>query len=460
MKVFLIVCALLLAPVQAWAIESPLRVLIDVRSNHSDGEHDFQTLTKLAEKRGIDVLAFTEHDRYSIRLGLEPVPQILGYAMQHPSLYVTGVEKFFDDLASIRKQHPEMSFMAGTESTPAYTWSGIPFRDLTLIDAERHIITLGIEKPEQVRALPSFDLRHAHGPFALSMVIWWVVVGGLVFVLIRKRQEAIALLLFAAFMALLAFWFTRPALDADADFIAKAEQQGLFTIWTHPGTLSGIRPGPFGVLLDTPPYSERVFRDPTANAFSAVYGDTDSNPVPGGPRVSYLIEYMMGRHAAPLWAASCGDYHGEGLANEYLGNFPMDVWADNASPEGVLQALRLGHMVAWYMPAERNIRVSELYLEDINGRRLIPGDEAAVSSDLMLNFSLEKMPSDKMKDNNRPIGVELVVDGRVVRRMAMNFAEPLRESLHLVSGAHVVRVRIPKQWTGWMEANPFLLRVK
>ena len=72
------------------SIQAPVRVLIDVRSNHSDGEHDFNTLVELAKKRHIEALAFTEHDRYSIRFGLDPVPHILGYSQEHPSLYQTG----------------------------------------------------------------------------------------------------------------------------------------------------------------------------------------------------------------------------------------------------------------------------------------------------------------------------------------------------------------------------------
>jgi len=87
-------------------INTPKRVLIDVRSTHSDGLHDMPMLISLAKKRGIDALAFTEHDRYSIRFGIAPMPNILGYSMQHPSLYVTGLDYFFSDLKQQRAQHP------------------------------------------------------------------------------------------------------------------------------------------------------------------------------------------------------------------------------------------------------------------------------------------------------------------------------------------------------------------
>jgi len=441
--------------------QPPLRVLIDVRSDHSDGEHDFSTLIGMAQKRGIDVLAFTEHDRYSIRFGIEPVPQVLGYSMQHPSLYLTGVQRFFDDIAALQRRFPQIVLMAGTESTPGYAWSGVPLRDLTLHDAERHIIALGVQRPEQVEALPSFDLRNIHGPYTFSMAFWFLLVCVVLVWLLRRRKRAVALLLFASYIAFLATWLGRPPVDADADFIATAKQQGLFTIWAHPGTLSGTRPGPMGVMLETPPYSSRVFIEPTADAFAAIYGDTDSNTVPGGLWDRYLSDYMMGLRAAPIWAVSSGDYHEEGQSGEYLGNFPMDVWADARTSEAVLKALRAGHAVAWRQTRNQNFRVSSLYLEDASGQRLLPGDEALVSPDVELNLALRMFPvppAGALPD--KPVRVRVIVDGQVANVAVMRLDQPLKQGLHLASGAHVLRVDIPGQWLGGMIANPFLLRVR
>jgi len=148
------------------------RVLIDVRSTHSDGEHDMQTLIALAEKRGIQSLAFTEHDRFSIRFGIDPIPQWLGYSQQHPSLYTTDLDAFFQDLHQQRLQHPDIQIWGGTESIPGYSWSGIPFENLSLHNVERHMISLGIETPEQVEALSSYDLRYGFGNRAISLSFW------------------------------------------------------------------------------------------------------------------------------------------------------------------------------------------------------------------------------------------------------------------------------------------------
>jgi|GEM_PF-2093787 len=439
-------------------INRPKRVLIDVRSTHSDGKHDMDMLIGLAKKRGIDALAFTEHDRYSIRFGIDPMPNILGYAMQHPSLYVTGLDYFFSDLNRQRAQHPEIQLFAGTESTPGYTWSGIPFKNLTLHNAERHLITLGIEKPEQVEGLSSYDLRHAYGDRTISLAFWCGLIFILIIIFMRRRKRGMALLLMASFIAFLTSWLMKPTIDPDMDFINTAHKQNLFVIWTHPGTLSGVRKGPMGIQLDTPPYSQRVFKDPTADAFTAVYGDTDQNTVAGGLWDRYMMDYMRGYHKKPLWAVAAGDYHEEGMANEYLGNFPMDVWSNTAKSHDILTAMRQGHMAAWGMQKDKNIALKALYLEDANGLRLLPGDEEVVRPPLHVVAALSSAVPDTQ--THATFTGEWVVDGHIVQttRLKVNAEQVKRIPLYITKGAHVIRLQIKQGLR--MVANPFLVHIK
>jgi len=438
--------------------KQPKRVLIDVRTTHSDGKHDMNTLIQWAEKRGVDTLAFTEHDRFSIRFGIDPMPNILGYSMQHPSLYTTGLDDFFTDLNQQRTTHPEIQLFAGTESIPGYTWHGIPFKNLSLHNVERHLITLGIEKPSQVEGLSSYDLRHAYGHRAISLAFWCALVFVLMIVFMRRRKRPVALLLMAAFIAFLTSWLMKPSIDADADFINTAHKQGLFVIWTHPGTLSGVRSGPMGIQLDTPPYSRRVFKEPTADAFTAVYGDTDQNTVAGGLWDQYMKDYLHGYHNKPIWAVAAGDYHEEGMANEYLGNYPMDVWSKTAKPVDTLIALRHGHMIAWGMAKNKNIAVQTLYLEDADGKRLLPGDEAHVRPPLHVVAAL----SDAVSGSNEQTTYqgEWIVDGHIVKTelLQVNAKQAQLIPLELSKGAHVIRLQIKQGLR--MVANPFLVHIE
>lgn len=442
-------------------LPSSRRVLLDVRSNHSDGKHDMETLAKLAEKRGIDTLVFGEHDRYTIRLGLDPIAHWVGISQEHPSLYETGLAEWFADLKRTQNLHPDLHIMAATESTPGYHWSGMPFKDLTLHDAERHIIALGVERPEQIEALPSYDLRNIKGNFNLSLAFWFFFVFILVMVLLRRRKRSVALLLTASFIAFLSTWLLQKKVDADVDFINTAKEQGLFTIWTHPGTLSGVRDGPMGVKLDTPPYNKRVFEAPTADAFAAVYGDTDNNTVPGGMWDRFMIDYMMGYRPDPIWAVSAGDYHEEGMAGEYLGNYPMDVWSDDEGSIAVLEALRKGHNTSWFMKKDLNVRMSVLFAEDAKGKRMLPGDVARVDSKLNLYAAIADATPAGVKTSPLPsLNGEWIVDGVIVATALLPADGAVSVTpIELVSGPHVVRLRIPFQKGVRMEANPFLLKV-
>ncbi len=443
--------------------QKPIRVLIDVRSNHSDGEHDFQTLIDLAKARHIDAMAFTEHDRYTIRFGIDPVAYLFGYSQEHPSLYQTGLEQFFTDLNQVQQQHG-LTLFAGTESTPGYHWQGIPFKNLSLHQAERHLITLGVKNAEQIKALPSYDLRHAHGNKELSLIFWFVFIFMLIFTLIRKRKLSIALLVAGSFIAFMATWLMRPEVNPDADFIRSAHEQDLFVIWTHPGTLSGVRQGPMGVQLNTPPYNKLVFELP-ADAFAAVYGDTDRNTEPAGLWDRYMMDYMQGYHSKPIWAVAAGDYHAEGQANEFLGNFPMDVWAESAAEEDILAALKQGRMTSWQMQKHQHIATKALFLEYTDAetgqaKQLSTGDESVVSSQVHAVVALRDLD---YAAQALSLHGQWIVDGQVAAQVVLSTADKdVAEAteLNLSQGRHVIRFRIPPQQGLRMESNPFLVQVR
>jgi len=440
----------------------PIRVLIDVRSRYSDGAHDLNTLVQLATQRHMDALAITEHDRYTIRFGLDPVPHILGYAREHPSLYQTGVQTFFDALQRMRGQ-TSLTLLAGTESTPGYYWQGMPLNNLSLHEAERHIITLGANTPENITALPSYRLSYAYGNKTLSLTFWFVLVFGLIFVLLRRRKRGVALLLAGSFIAFMSTWLLKPGQDPYQAFIQTAQRQQLFTIWAHPGTRSGIREGPMGVRLVTPPYNEVVFQSPTADAFAAVYGDNDDNTIPGGLWDTYMMDYLHGRIGKPIWAVAAGDFHEEGQSGEFLGNYPMDVWADSTKQQDILEALKQGRMTAWHMGKHHDLSLNTLalaYTRADTGQNafLLPGQIGVANPNIMLIAAL----SDRATDS-KPVSLKAqwIVDGQIVRHVVLSsHGKPVQLALTLPAGKHVIRLQIPAQQGIRMEANPFFVDVR
>jgi hypothetical protein len=295
------------------------------------------------------------------------------------------------------------------------------------------------------------------------MAFWLTLTGAVLVMLLRRRKRGVALLVTASLVAFLASWLMRPKVDADAVFIRAAHDQGLFVVWAHPGTHSGVRQGPLGVRLDTPPYSARVFHpgkpEETADAFAAIYGDSDDNCEPGGRWDRYMMNYMTGVYPKPIWAVAAGDFHRQGEAGEYLGNHAMDVWTTRGerSPKAVLAALRAGRMAAWRQPADRNLRLAALWLEDGRGHRGLPGSSMISAGQVHLHAALREQPVSGRGEKR--FRAQIVVDGQVAARPWLGLDAPLDMTLQLAPGAHVIRLRIPVQHAIRMEANPFLVRV-
>ncbi|MDX8414417.1 MAG: hypothetical protein R8J85_10055 [Mariprofundales bacterium] len=446
----------------ALKILHPMRVVIDVRSDHSDGKHSFAALRDMAQARGIDALAFTEHDRTAVRYGIDPASSILGYTYERPSLYTTGTDNFVEDVKSFRAQNSQMLFLAGTESTPGYYWTGMPLQDdFVLHDSDKHIITLGVEDAEQVEALPSYNLTHMRSNFKISVVFWCGTIFLLMLFLLYRRQRSIALLVFASFVAFMATWLMqqRGEVDPDQDFLAVAKQQHLFTVWTHPGTKSGMRTEALGVKVKTDSYSDKIFDGPYADAFTALYGDTDLNTNVGGPWDRYLAKYIQGEKKQPVWAVSAGDFHYQGGFDLFLGDYPMDVWVREKTPAGILIALQGGHNANWKQMDGQNIAFRALAVADGDGNVALPGESLHGTGPYFLVVSAHWMKGSSSKASS--LVTQIVADGLLLDSPTMDIGhgKVMVWKLPLGLGDHVVRFRIPDQNNLRMEGNPFFIRV-
>ncbi|RME84850.1 MAG: hypothetical protein D6771_03965, partial [Zetaproteobacteria bacterium] len=395
-----------------------------------------------------EAIAFTEHDRQAIRFYLAPF-RWLGLSYELPSLATTGVEAFFEDLARARRDHPEMVLLAGVEATPGYRWVWRPPWHWELHGAERHLIALGAERPEQVRRLPSFTLAGVRTAKNFSIAAWAALVALLLaFAAWRRRAWPAWLALVVAAAVAAGFVRAKAIADPEEAFIRAARSEGLFVAWAHPGTHSGVRPGPLGVQLITPPYTERVFTKP-ADGFAALYGDTDTLTEPGGAWDRWMLEWARGARP-PVWAIAAGDFHREGEAGENLGNFPMDLWVRERSPQGVMDALFHGRAVAWGLPKDRDLAVRTLFLETPDGARLRPGDRTrSRPGAFALSIAIRDLKG------RRPIllPLQVVVDGRAKTWKVRADGTLWREVIPLARGVHLVRVRM-RVGALRMEANP------
>jgi len=443
------ILALLVSALGAEA--APLRVVVDLRSNHSDGAHSFEELIALAKARKIDAIAFTEHDRQTIRFAPEPLIRFFGIEKELPSLWQSSLARFFSDLQKARAQHPEIVLLAGVETAPGYRWQWRFPWHWRLVDAEKHLIALGVERPAQIEALPSWRLSGIASDRTFSVLFWIGLFLPLLWIF-RKRKA-----LWASFGAVLLMLLVaialRPAPRAVSDFIDAAHAQGLFVAWAHPGTRSGVRKGPWGIELFTPPYETEVFAH-RADAFAALYGDTDTLTEPGGRWDRWMLRWAQ-RKRPPIWAIAAGDFHAEGEAGEHLGNFPMDIWAEARTPEAIVAALKAGRVVAWGLPQGRDLFVLDLFVEDARGQRARPGGRLQTDG---AGLALVVAIADKRQRAPIALRAQLVIDGRAYPVALRSDGRFLRIPLALSPGAHLLRLRI-RQGAIRMEANPMAIEV-
>ena len=179
---------------------------------------------------------------------------------------------------------------------------------------------------------------------------------------------------------------------------------------------------------------------------------------------SYMMDYLAGYIGKPIWAVAAGDYHKEGQSGEFLGNFPMDVWAKSAKEDDILAALKQGRMTAWQMGKQHNLSLNTLSLlytnpETQTTETMFTGDTAVVAANVTLIASLQEMDNTK-----QPIQLKAqwIVDGQIVGHVLLSSDMQVAQSypLHLSAGRHVIRLQIPAQQGIRMEANPFLVHVR
>ena len=95
------------------------------------------------------------------------------------------------------------------------------------------------------------------------------------------------------------------------------------------------------------------------------------------------------------------------------------------------------------------------------GKRLLPGDEAKVTSQVTVHIAIDEMRPDRQAGGvpATPLLTEVIMDGRVAVRLRLQPGMPQQEVLQLAPGPHIIRLRIPDQAGVRMVANPFLVQV-
>ena len=362
----------------------PLRVAIHVHSTASTGTLDLESLASRAEQQGLDAIVLSDNFSLVYEYGLQPLPGLLKKTVSFPSVLSYGIERYLEDIHSVQARHPRLVIVPGVEVAPFYYWTGSLWRgDLTMHDAQRNLLVLGLTKAEDYRALPargnpaSFVLDGASLVIAAPALL---AVPALFVWKFRRRasdgwREPISLArrtvaacgLVLAVATLVNAWPPGTPVFSSYDpqlgyrpyqaVLDVARQRGAVVLWsmTEARDLQSHAFGPLGtVTVKTDAHPEALALTSGYAGFGGLYQDTRTVTAPGG-LWDQLIQAHRGKAQAAV-PAMIGEiaFHGLADTGKDLDRVVTTVFAQERSVAGVLDAIRSGHA---YAVAEGDHRV-------------------------------------------------------------------------------------------------------
>lgn len=351
----------------------PLRVAIHVHSTASTGTLSLEALAVRAEQQGLDAIVLSDNFSLEYEYGLQPLPGLVKKTVGYPSVLSYGVERYLTEIQSVQARHPQLVIVPGVEVAPYYYWTGSLRRgDLTMRDAQRNLLVLGLTKAEDFRALPargnpaSFTVDGASlvnaAPLLLAVpaLFLWKPIGG-------ARRTVAACCLVLAVATLVNAWplGTPPFSSYESQLgyrpyqalVEVANQRGAVVLWsmTEARDLQSHAFGPLGtVTVRTDAHPEALALTSGYAGFGGLYQDTRTITAAGG-LWDQLIQAHRGT-ALSVVPTMIGEIAFHGLADKGkdLDRVVTTVFAKERSVAGVLDAIRSGHA---YAAAEGDHRV-------------------------------------------------------------------------------------------------------
>ena len=430
----------------AWSAEASderhqLLATVHVHSTASTGDLTIEALAERAEQLGLDVLMLTDNFSLRYEYGLWPLPGLLKRQVRFPSVLEYGIERYLADVAAAQIRHPNLIILPGVEVAPYYYWTGsIWGQTLTMHNAQRNLLVLGLDKPEDYRSLPvsgnpdaySFDWRVAvNGSPILLMVpaVWlWRPLRRSTDRQSPRRMIACMLIVMAVALVVNAWPLSQPAFSSYDDrmgyrpyqtLIDDVNAKGGLAFWsmTEARDYHEYTAGLLGtVVVKTEPHPEALVQTTGYAGFGGLYQDTRTSVKPGElwDRLLQLPEHEL--RTTPVLIGELG-FHGSNDAGKELHRLVTALWVKERTVVGVLEALRSGHS---YAVGEGDHHV-QLRLEEFQvvcldgtksasiGDRLDPGG----ARDLMVRLSVTAADH-----GHHPAKVRVIRSGQVVAQSA------------------------------------------
>lgn len=350
-----------------------LRAAVHVHSTMSTGTLNLESLARRAEQQGLDVLILSENFTLRYTYGLHPFDGFLAYRVKFPSVIEFGIQRFLDEVRAVQQRHPHLIIIPGVEVAPHYYWTGsLLHGDLTMHNAQRNLLVIGLQRAEDYEGLPS---RGNAGSFVWN---WQSLANGLPLLLLipvaallkplrpkgsertasgfRLRAVLAAVLLMMCSGLLVNAWPIRmPAYSSHEGglgykpyqaLIDSAIDRGALVFWsmTEARDFGQHSFGPLGtVTIKTEPHPEALVLTENYTGFGGLYQEARQVVAPGGIWDQVLVTTIPKQLPTLIGEVA---FHGTTDAGKDLDRVYTVIHSSERTVNGVLAALRAGHVYA------------------------------------------------------------------------------------------------------------------
>lgn len=417
----------------------PLWTAVHVHSTASTGTMSLEALAARAEQLGLDALILSENFTLRYEYGVRPLEGVLKYGVSLPSVLEYGIDRYLADVRAVRDRHPGLLIIPGVEVAPHYYWTGsLATRDLTMHNAQRNVLVIGLERAEDYAVLPArgnprsfvWDDRSVTNGWPLLLLapaVWlWVP---------RQRARmrpngkphvrfAAAVGLVLASMTLVAYaWpLASPpysSYDTEAGYrpyqalIDTAMDKGALVFWSMPDARDFSRHlfGPLGtVTVTTDSHPESLEQTQRYTGFGGLYQDTRTSTLPGGVWDQATRARLTDGGQPPVIIGEAA-FHGLEDVGKDLDRVYTVVLARERTAAAVLAALREGR--AWTVARGDQralLELKEFRVADRQSRRAGIG-ERLETPDPSPSIHVRLLAID---GSPQPVRLRLIREGQVV----------------------------------------------
>lgn len=425
--------------------------VIHVHTWMSTGQASPEEILSLARRNGVEVILLAENYLLRYEYGLYPWRNLVRRRMEWPSVLRMRPERFLERVEEAQRGLPEVILIPGVEVAPYHFWTGsLQQGDLTLHDAQKNLLVIGLERVQDYLQLPALGnrtmARYDSRRGMRAALEGLALIGGIAFFFFKRRKrvqvgpfvvsQVKTYRLLGALMGMMAFLslvdnfpLTSPRFDPYRDnpgilpyqeLIDYANGRGGVSIWSFPEARDFHR-FEYGLLgrvtVKTDPYPLDLFQSHDYTGFGAIYADNTPFIDPGGGWDGLLQAYCAGRRARPAWGIGEAGLHDEGQAGKRLIDVETVFLVPRKGRREVLQALKTGRMYALRRDASYGLVLEEFRATQGGGSSpqvALAGEEIQVAEGRAWEIRFEIATTHQKAV---PIEVRLIRSGEVLQTL-------------------------------------------